>query len=319
MHKVLTKAKRKITSTFFVDSNQDYRNTVLLSGTGRSGTTWVSHLINYNNEYRYIFEPFHQDKVDACSGFKYRQYLRPENESEYFINAAKVILSGNIRNSWTDRFNDKLISNKRLIKDIRAMHLLKWIYVNFPGIPIILIIRHPLAVAHSKMKLKWGTHLEEFLAQSELMEDFLNPFEKQIKNAQTTFEKHIFLWCIENYVPLRQFNEGEILVVFYEKMCARPLEEMDKVVTFLDKKLNNRILGRLGTASEVCRKDSAIYTRENLISSWVKYFSVDQINKAVDILKMFGLNNIYSRNPMPQEDGLGQILKENVLQLTEQD
>ncbi len=47
-----------------IDFN-DYRQTVFVSGVGRSGTTWVANIINYANDYRFMFEPFHPQRVDV--------------------------------------------------------------------------------------------------------------------------------------------------------------------------------------------------------------------------------------------------------------
>lgn len=122
MKKVIRKAERrmrKILNRLMVDTG-DYRRTVFLAGTGRSGTTWVEELINAKNDFRIMFEPFHSDKVELVSDWNYRQYLRCSDRTEKFLQSATAILSGNIRNEWIDCFNRKLISRKRIIKDIRA-------------------------------------------------------------------------------------------------------------------------------------------------------------------------------------------------------
>jgi hypothetical protein len=168
-----------------------YRKTVFLAGTGRSGTTWLQEVINYNNAYRIMFEPFHSKRVGLIKEWNYRQYLRSDNLDDKFIKPASAILSGKIRHEWIDRSNRKHVAKKRLIKDIRAQLLLKWMKHNFPEIPIILMIRHPCAVANSKLKLKWDAHLNDFLMQDKLMIDFLNPFKKEIEGAKDLFDIHI--------------------------------------------------------------------------------------------------------------------------------
>ncbi len=104
-----------------MDLNRDYRKAVFLAGVGRSGTTWISEVINYNNDYRYIFEPFHPHKVPICSHFRYRQYLEPNNTDPRFIAPTNSILSGRIRTRWSESLNHKTLCDRRLIKDIRAI------------------------------------------------------------------------------------------------------------------------------------------------------------------------------------------------------
>ena len=167
MKELAYRFRKTLYSRLFIDTNSDCRRTVLLAGTGRSGTTWVSHILNYRNDHRYIFEPFHPQKVSICGGFRYRQYVRPGNDDETYLAPAEAILTGRLRSGWSDAHNRKLCATKRLVKDIRANLLLKWIHTSFSGIPIILLLRHPCAVANSRLRLNWGTHLDEFLSQEE--------------------------------------------------------------------------------------------------------------------------------------------------------
>lgn len=104
-----------------------------------------------------------------------------------------------------DRFNESFLVRRRLVKEIRANVLLPWLHSVFPDVPIVLILRHPCAVALSRLSLRWGTTLDDFLSQPALMDDYLHPIEADIRGATEPFDRHIFMWCIENYVPLRYF------------------------------------------------------------------------------------------------------------------
>jgi len=297
---LIRKNKKRITRRFHVNFNHGYKKTVFLAGTGRSGTTWISDIINFNNKYRYIFEPFHPLKVHVCRTFRYRQYLRDKNNDKEFIDPVRNILSGRIRNKWTDNYNEKFFVQKHLIKDIRANLFLKWLHENFPGISIILILRHPCAVANSKIKLNWDTHLEEFLEQEDLIEDFLHPFIRDIERAKEVFDKHIFQWCIENYVPLKQFQENEIHLAFYENFCINPEDEIKRLFSFLGIPYNQKVFKRLKTPSMQTRTESAIATGKNLIDNWRKDITDYQVQRAIEILNIFGLDRIYTKNPTPR-------------------
>ena len=120
-------------------------------------------------------------------GWNIRQYLRYNDHHSKFLKPATAILSGKIRHEWIDKFNRRIFSRRRLIKDIRAQLFLKWIKYNFPEIPILLLLRHPCAVANSRLKLGWGATLNDFLVQEALMDDFLNPFKKEIQSAHNMF------------------------------------------------------------------------------------------------------------------------------------
>jgi hypothetical protein len=306
----------KIKQNFLIDYGSDYKSSIFLAGVSRSGTTWISNLINYRNNYRYIFEPFDSNRVKICQNFKDRQYLRPDNQELTFLEPAKNILTGKIKSSWTEQLNDKAITNKRLIKDTRANFLLKWLKVNFPELKIIFLLRHPCAVANSRIKLKWATSLNKYLKQRELFEDYLNPFRQYIQESQAryerqgdVFENSIFSWCCQNYVPLKQFKPEEICVVFYENFGRQPEAELKKMFNFMEKSYDEKALNILKQPSKVSRKDSPILIGENAISSWRKHISEEQIVRAKEILNLFGLDKIYSEELLPHTENLPLVMK----------
>ena len=55
-----------------LDWNGDLGRTVFLAGTARSGTTWLSELINHRNDYRYIFERVDALGWDVALGAEYK-------------------------------------------------------------------------------------------------------------------------------------------------------------------------------------------------------------------------------------------------------
>lgn len=281
----------------------DYRRTVFLAGSGRSGTTWVENIINHDNGYRIMFEPFHSRKVPLVSQWNYRQYIRPGNRAEKFLQPATAILSGSIRNAWIDKFNRRKLVTRRIVKDIRANFFLRWIKENFPQIPIVLLLRHPCAVADSKIRLGWETHLENCLEQADLMQDHLRPFQQKIQATEDLFEKHIFMWCIENYVPLRQFAEGEIKVVFYEDLCVQPDQTSKELLEWVGARYSPDIMDIIRTPSAASQQDSAIKLGKDLISSWQNHITDRQRAQADEILSLFGMQHIYGADSMPRIDG----------------
>ena len=297
-------------SPMYLDYNPDYRNTIFLAGTEKSGTTWISDIINYNNAYRYIFEPFWADQVSECYNFKPQQYLRPDDDDPYYLETARAILSGQLRNKWADKYHRRFIANKRLVKDIRANLFLKWIKFHFSEIPIVFLLRHPCAVARSHMR---RTHLERdlenFLNQDELMADFLAPFKEEIFKAEDKFDRLIFRWCIQNYVPLKQFRPGEMQVVFYEHFCETPESEIDAMFSFLGLSYDERVYKFLRKPSAVSREESAIISGGDLVNDWRKDISQAQIRRAVEILNMFGLDKLYNEASMPYPEGLYDVME----------
>ncbi len=298
---------------FQVELNHDYRNSIMLAGTGRSGTTWASEFLNYDNSYRDMFEPFHRLQAGHGRYFFYGLYLRPNGEYPDYLQAASHVLSGQLHRQYSDKFNKRRFSSRRLVKEVRANLWLKWLHSNFPNMPIILIVRHPCAVASSRVFMDWPSRLGQFLCQAELTQDYLEPYIHAIESAQTAFERHIFVWCIQHFVPLRQFSAGQLHLMFYEELCSYPEVEIPKMFAFLRRPFNNKVFERLNTPSSMSRQDSAVSKGKanRLVDAWREHVSAQELRRAVEVLKLFGLDRVYGEDSMPDAAAARSMLERN--------
>jgi hypothetical protein len=283
------------------DLGGDHRDAIFLAGSGRGGTTWIAEMINYDNAFRFIFEPFNARTVPVCGAFGNRQYLRPGDDRPEFVDAARAIVSGHFRSGWADYYNHRIVSRKRLIKDIRAHLFLRWLFELFPGMPIVLMFRHPCAVASSRRRYGWGHDLDAFLHQPQLLEDHLWPMRERLEQLKEPFELHVAQWCIENYVPLRQFVAGQIHVAFYEDFRSDPRREIARLFTFIGRPLTEDVFDRLARPSSMAWQSAAGIALGGARSDgWRTFVSDREARRSVEILKMFGLDRLYDEGTEPR-------------------
>lgn len=282
------------------------KEVIWIVGDGRSGTTWISNLINNRKQYRYMFEPFHPTEFPWMNKFKKFQYIRPNNTSKYFLNRGRVIFSGQLQHPRIDRHNQYENLHGLLVKDIHTHLFINWVDTHFPNVKKVMILRHPCAVALSKMRLKrwnWPQNPNIFFSQPELCQDYLAGFEHFIEkaNTMTLFERYILTWSILHYVPLQQLNNQQIHLVFYEELCTNPERELSRLFTYLGEPTNIDLgLQKiLKTPSRTSRDHSAIIAGTDLISGWRHNLTWEQIKSAIDILENFGLDQIYNDTLSP--------------------
>jgi hypothetical protein len=290
---------QRVLRPFYIDAG-DWRQTVFLAGVGRSGTTWIQDLINRDRTWRIMFEPFYELKTPLLADWRPHQYLRPDNNEPRYVKPAEAILSGRIRSLWVDRFNTRRIVRRRLIKDIRAGLFLNWIKTRFPDIPIILAIRNPFAVVRSQLNAKWDVDLRHYLDQPELVADHLEPFVQEMEAATTPFERNFFRWCVENWVPLRQFRPGSLLVVAYEECCTVPESVNREVSRFIGRPFRPLPDDLVRRPSAATRPDSPIWHGGPLLSPARELFGDDEIKTGLRILRLFGLDAMYNESAQPQ-------------------
>jgi len=302
--------------SFYTDQSPEYKACLLVAGSGRGGTTWLAEAINYDNSYRFMFEPFYHARVPISKVFGDCQYLRPENDDPRFLRAAERIFSGRVRNGWVDAYNRKLRATRRLVKDIRVNLLLGWIRAHFPEMPIVLLLRHPCAVAYSRCRSQWTTDLEAtFFNQPALVQDYLNPFLEGLKELRTAFERHIFSWCIETYVPLMQLTSGDALITTYEDCVVSPEREFQRIFTYLNRPFHDDVLSSLGKPSSQTRRNrrsgdaSPVVTGEPIIDSWQQAVDSDAVRRALEIQALFGLDQIYGSDPIPNTSAFTRFVR----------
>jgi hypothetical protein len=162
------------------------------------------------------------------------------------------------------------------------------------------------------MRHKIKNHFDDIFTQQELFDDHLAPFRRELEEARSSseWEQSVFYWCIQQYVPLRQFRRGEIHLAFYENFAEQPKHELDRMFSFLGRSYDDRIFDVLKRPSRLTDKWSAILTGERLVSRWDDKLSDAQRRRSLDILSLFGLDKIYSDDPMPDVANAYAMLQE---------
>lgn len=286
----------------YVDLGSGPADTVLLAGHDRSGTTWIAQALNHGRAFRYIYEPFHPGRVDAAKVFTPRLYLRDDDRDPRYVEAAEAVLSGRIRSVWTDKYNRATLPRRRLVKEVRSNLLLPWLSATFPETRIVFVTRHPCAVANSERKLSdsWHIDLSRFLGQPNLMHDHLEPFRERMEQATSDWEKRVFVWCIENHVPLASLDPTRVHFVSYEDFCVRPEDELRRLFGFVGIPYDPGALRALARPSATSRKDSAVFSGEDLVEAWRASVTPEELASTMSIVELFGLDRIYTSDPMPR-------------------
>lgn len=304
--KYYRRAIQLLGSNLYLNPDPDLHRSILVAGTARSGTTWLGDLITAQIPSRVLFEPFNPDLVPEYRNFSYFQYMRPGSESPEFHAFAQKVFTGRIRNRWIDRQNERIFSNARLVKEIRANLALRWLHENFPEVPILFLVRHPCAVVLSRMELGWATDgdIVSFLSQPDLIEDHLAPHLDLIHSLSSDEEKHTAIWSVSNLVPLRQFLPGELKIVYYEDLCTQPEMELPGIFKTIGYREAVRGADVIRRPSQTSRKTSAVVIGTNKIGSWKNRLSRSQVDNILRVVDSFGLGNLYGDSLVP--------LKENV-------
>jgi hypothetical protein len=299
--KLIKRAIRIICSRLYRDTNRDTARSILVAGTGRSGTTWLADIIGSQISCRTMFEPFHSKQVDGFRRFYYFQYMRPTEMSCELLSYSRKIFTGDIRDQWIDRQVEHILPRYRLIKEIRANLFLRWIHEMFPEVPLLFVVRHPCAVVLSQIQLGWATDtdIDPFLSQPDLIADFLANKMDIIEGADTVEEKHAIIWSISNLIPMKQFDSVGLNVIFYENLCVQPEAEIPRVFQVLNFEYQDSVLRHSDKPSTTAIRTSAIVTGDNRVTRWKKELSPKQIERILSVVEDFDLDYLYGDSVTP--------------------
>ena len=302
--------RRRIAATYPLDFNRTFDSLLFVAGTGRSGTTWLVDLLDADRSHRVIFEPF-TPQYGALGERRIPRYVRPSTRDDELTEVVGRILLARFKSTqWTARGNDRLVSRRRIIKDVQSNLRLGWMRENFPHFPIVLIIRHPCAVAASRQRLKDVRSVERILEDPLLVEDHLAPYMESLRGLESPFDNEIARWCIETRVPLDQMMNGlDIEVVLYERLVADPFPILERLWRRLGQTPPPELQERLHVPSLTAyRPDDPLPSPEKAVDDWVDRLSADQTSRALELLAAFDLDWLYGESPHPRVEDVRQGL-----------
>ncbi|MCB1102408.1 MAG: sulfotransferase [Kiritimatiellae bacterium] len=295
----LRELRRRVFSRYLINLQASPSGAVLLAGSGRSGTTWIADVLNHDNAYRLMFEPFHPRETVRLGFNPGFGYMRPDELAPERLAYAEKVFSGRVRSDWTDSQNRRFWCQETLIKDICAPLSHKWLRNAFPDLRIILAIRHPCAVVTSRIKMGWSTDLDVFRKDPAFVEDHLADILQDLEPFSTPFEQHLIQWCIDTIVPLRQLNPGDAQLVLFEHACLQPRQEFSRLLTFLGRPVPDDLETIAQRLSFTTQRTTQPAQPTDFIASWQKHVSEEQLECAMKILALFGLDRLYGPSPEP--------------------
>lgn len=241
------------------------RRPVLVTGVHRSGTTWVGRVIDMSPDVGYVNEPFnptHQPGICACRFSYWYQYVHTGNASAFtpalfdtlrFRYAYAAQLRGvrgpaDLHRLSVDAAHFLWYRVRRarpLLKDPIAAMSAGWLSTTF-GAQVIVVVRHPAAVAHSLRRLNWWHPFGDFLRQAELIDQQLRELEPQIRRMagghHDILDEAALLWRIVYSVLLAQGSaHPQWLFVRQEDLARDPVLGFARVFDWLELEYPERI------------------------------------------------------------------------------
>ena len=295
---------------------------ILVSGSHRSGTTWVGKMIASSPSVQYIHEPFnplHRPGICAATFPQWFMYVSEENEKPFYEPLASTLALrfkpgaelraiksardvGRMGKNWYHFTTARLHHARPLLKDPIAIFSCEWLARRF-DMNVIVMIRHPAAFTSSLRRLHWAHDFNGFLQQPLLLRDYLEPFAGEIeqfaRQPQDILDQGILLWRMMHYV-ISQYQQAHSDWIFlrHEDISADPLQHFKYLFKRLDIEFTDKVQTTIEDYTNASNPSEAqkghLLTKRDSkanIKSWKKKLTQEEIahirNKVEDISSAF--------------------------------
>jgi hypothetical protein len=282
---------------------------ILVTGSHRSGSTWVGEMLAGAPEVAYIHEPFsvlHRPGVCDATFRHWFPYICEENEAAY-IGPVRDMLAfryktlAEVTSLRTSRDVGRMVRDRGrfwharrrrarpLVKDPVAVFSAEWLWRTFDAQPVVLI-RHPAAFVSSLKRLGWTHPFDHFLAQPLLMRDVLPSFEDEIRafadRDGCVLDQAVVLWKLIHHTIARyRERHPDWLFVRHEDVAHDALPQFARLFEALGLSFTDRARRRVAEHSDPRNPSEALdpgVTKRNSRSSihtWKRRLTPDEVER----------------------------------------
>ena len=180
-------------------------NPILITGSHRSGTTWVGRMLSAKADTAYISEPLnvlHRPGIFRAPVKHWYTYINKQNENEYLpafhellnfqyhfwleiksLRSIKDFLR--MGRDFKIFYNGSTHGQRALIKDPFAVFSSVW-FAQKLNCQVVITVRHPAGFTSSLKRLGWSFDFDNLLNQPLLMQDHL----EQDRHVMQTVDKN---------------------------------------------------------------------------------------------------------------------------------
>jgi len=207
------------------------------------------------------------------------------------------------------------LARSRIVKDVHAANLLPWFRGAYPTVPVVFVLRHPIAASLSRLRsgsfYGLGDHLATAAgradAEASPVASWLPLYDRRRADPEPLV-RLVAEWCLENAYPLSRIDDAGAALAFYETIVTDPAAELTRLGEHCRSALGparNRLAAsdvRRPSAmdwfgSAAAARDSDQWTQ--MLSRWRDEVPPATVERCLGVLSEFGLDRFYDDGPLP--------------------
>lgn len=261
---------------------------IIITGSPRSGTTWLAELLQSEEKSFLLFEPLSLRNTKFKEiGFDWRQHIPLDKEWSEAEETFRKLFEGKYITNWMLSHSDKssiLKADHFILKFVRANLLLPWLAKKFETErKPIFIIRNPIEVVRSQMENNWQHIPGSFLLpNSKFSENYYLQFQEILNSIKTPSEHLTARWCLDNYYLVNFPDQNKWITVNYNELKKDPVRNVQQLFATLNINFTENLSKKLDV------KSRSTYIKSNTNNLSPKKFNEKE---CLTILKEFKMDN----------------------------
>ena len=270
----------------------DIRDTLLVAGSPRSGTTFLAELLNQIPRSAILFEPEHIRLVPEArqAGLTWHTVKYPGDDWPEGRRFFERVLRGRLITSWTVShvpLANAVAPRVWIVKFVDANFMIGWLAANFPVRAPVLLLRHPCAVIASQLRRGWSNphppRLKAFLERYPQFTHYLETLRDPTEFAAA-------LWSMQTYAPLMLKKPWPFVPLTYEELASNPQGELARLFDTWQMPMPAGIVERALRPSGTTDSGSPLAEGADPSSAWRRALSPSQIEGILGVIRTFGLD-----------------------------
>lgn len=283
---------------------------ILVTGSNRSGSTWVGRVLESHSQVDTIVEPLNLNRIQRYKridySFWYPKITRDNPDApkiksliDYYLNVDLLTFLTQFFKSYEGHSFWKSVKKRwrrakrpiKVLKDPTALFSVPWIVEEFTVKPILLI-RHPAAYVLSIKEKNWWFDFDNFLKQPNFFSGRLVPLKNEVnefKKSETTkdiIDNAALLWKVF-YTQVLEYQEKypEWFFITHEELSIEPLKNYNLMCQYLGLEFRESMKDFIIETTQA--KENEEFKRDAVKNTekWKKKLSEHEKNRIYTIVK----------------------------------
>jgi hypothetical protein len=304
----------------------DLRDTIVLAGAPRSGTTWFLELLRTLPGYKALNEPLMYEEARRQHGFGWRTWIAPGEKRPAERDYLHKVLTGQFDTvaAWhfdadtrAQRLLEHFRQRKLVVKFCRVGRMLQWLCKQFDVRGTVLLIRHPCAVVASMLRhgawkegrLHGKNRAQQALHDEEIPSVLRDRFAGTLERVDTQVEVLATMWCLDYYIPFHLHSEAGYpwMLMAYERLVTAGIQELERLAA-VEVEVTPAMRAQFDVPSSSIR-DSPRRKAHDQLSKWKQRLTTRQVDEVLRIVGDFELD-FYTDDLHPDYDWLMQFQRD---------